>query len=137
MTQQTSSSITRTVCIAALVALTGPVVPAAAQDAPLTLGEAVTRAVERYPSVRVAAAQVAAATASAVLAREAYLPRADVVWQLNRSTRNNVAGLLFPQPVLSPISGPVSPESGASIWNHAAGVLFVWEPFDFGYRFNE
>jgi outer membrane protein len=116
----------------AIVAVCGGV--ALAQDAPITLQQAVAQATDRYASVRAATAQVSATAASAALARDAYLPRADVVWQLNRSTRNNVAGLLFPQPVLSPISGPVSPESGDSIWNHAAGVLFVWEPFDFGYR---
>ena len=91
----------------------------------MTLPQAVTQAIERYPSMRAAAAQVATATASAALARDAYLPRADVVWQINRSTRNNVAGLLFPQPVISPISGPVNAESGASIWNHAAGMCLV------------
>src|SRR5207244_6166816 len=94
-----------------------------AQEAPLTLQQAVTQATDRYPSVRAAAAQVSAASANAALARDAYLPRADVLWQINRSTRNNVSGLLFPQGVISPISGPVTPESGAPIWNHAVGVL--------------
>ncbi len=105
-----------------------------AQQTPLTLQQAVTQATDRYPSVRAAAAQVSAASANAALARDAYLPRADLIWQINRSTRNNVSGLLFPQGVVSPISGPVSPESGESIWNHAAGVLVAWEPLDFGYR---
>lgn len=134
MTQQSSSQLVRIARTAALIALTSGGLPAAAQDVPITLQSAVARAVERYPAVRAAAAQLTGATANAALARDAYLPRADLLWQVNRSTRNNVAGLLFPQPVLSPISGPVSPESGESIWNHAAGVLVVWEPLDFGYR---
>jgi outer membrane protein TolC len=94
----------------------------------------VARAEERYPSIRAAAAQVAAATAGAGLARGAYLPRADLLWQTNRSTRNNVSGLLLPQSVVSPISGPVSPSSYDTIWNNAAGITVAWEPVDFGYR---
>lgn len=110
------------------------VIPSSAQDTPVTLPDAVARAVERYPSMRAAGAEVATAAANAALARDAYLPRADAVWQINRSTRNNISGLLFPQSVIAPISGPVTPESADSIWNHAAGVLFAWEPLDFGYR---
>jgi outer membrane protein len=116
----------------AVVPLTVGVVRA--QDAPITLQQAVTQATERYPAVRAAAAQVSTASANAALARDAYLPRADLLWQLNRSTRNNTSGLLFPQGVISSISGAVIPESGDSIWNHAAGVLVAWEPLDFGYR---
>ena len=116
----------------AIVAVSVSVVRA--QEAPITLQQAVTQATDRYPSVRAAAAQVSAASANAALARDAYLPRADLLWQINRSTRNNISGLLFPQGVLSPISGPVSPESADAIWNHAAGMLVAWEPLDFGYR---
>jgi outer membrane protein len=107
---------------------------ARAQDAPITLQQAVTEATDRYPSVRAAEAQVSAASASQAIARDAYLPRADALWQINRSTRNNISGLLFPQGVLPAISGAVAAESADSIWNHAAGVLVAWEPLDFGYR---
>jgi outer membrane protein len=100
----------------------------------LTLQQAVARAVERYPAVRAASAQVAAAAASTAIARDAYLPRADLLWQTNRATRNNISSLLLPQAIISGISGPVSPESSQSIWNNAAGVLVAWEPVDFGYR---
>ena len=67
-----------------------------AQEAPITLQQAVTQATDRYPSVRAAAAQVSAASANAALARDAYLPRADVLWQINRSTqpRREQAGLV-------------------------------------------
>lgn len=105
-----------------------------AQDAPLTLPQAVRQAVDRYPAVRAATAQVDAAAASAALARDAYLPRAHVLWRINRTTRNNTSGLLLPQAVIPAISGAVTPESGDSIWNHAPGVLVAWEPLDFGYR---
>jgi outer membrane protein len=119
--------------VLAILAVSGSVI--GAQDAPITLQQAVTQATDRYPSVRAAAAQVDAASASAALARDAYLPRADLLWQINRSTRNNISGLLLlPQGVIPNISGAVTPESGDSIWNHAAGVLVAWEPLDFGYR---
>jgi outer membrane protein len=105
-----------------------------AQRAPLTLGEAVDRALAHYPSVQAGSAAAAAADASLALARTAYLPRADVVWQANRATRNNVAGLLLPQSIVSSITGPVTAATSASTWNSAAGVLVAWEPVDFGYR---
>src|SRR5215208_6764474 len=96
--------------IAVLVMCAASAASLLAQPAPITLPQAVTRAVGHYPAVRAAAAQIAVASANAV-------------WQVNRSTRNNISGLVFPQPVVSPISGPVSLESNASIWNHALGVL--------------
>jgi len=74
---------------------------------PLTLNAAVDLALDNYPAIRVARAQVAAARAGIELARTAYLPRTDLLWQENRATRNNVFGLLLPQPVISSISGPV------------------------------
>src|SRR4051812_29649579 len=99
-------------CALAILALGSSTL--AAQDAPLTLQQVVARATERYPAIRAAAAQVSAAAASAAVSRDAYLPRADLVWQTNRSTRNNISGLLFPQPVVSGISGPVSPDTNQS-----------------------
>ena len=121
---------------AVLVAALWPTAAIAQTSAagPLTLQAAVAQAVARYPAVRAAAAQVTAASASAAVARDAYLPRADLLWQTNRSTRNNISSLLLPQPVIAGISGPVSPETADSIWNNAAGVLVAWEPLDFGYR---
>ncbi len=69
------------------------------------------------------------------LSRTAYLPRTDLLWQSNRATRNNIFGLLLPQSVVPPISGPVlSATSDRGVWGSAAGVLLSWEPFDFGYR---
>jgi outer membrane protein TolC len=69
------------------------------------------------------------------LSRTAYLPRTDLLWQSNRATRNNIFGLLLPQSVVPPISGPVLPgTSDRGVWGSAAGILVSWEPFDFGYR---
>jgi outer membrane protein len=101
----------------------------------LTLDQAVEMALSHYPSVRAALAQASAAGAGIDLARTAYLPRTDLVWQANRATRNNVFGLFFPQPIPLPISGPVlGTNSGTSAWGSATGFLLTWEPFDFGLR---
>lgn len=92
-------------------------------------------ALKNYPAVRAAMEQVSAARAGVGLARTTYLPRADLLWQSNRATRNNIFGLLLPQSVIPAISGPVLPTtSGSAAWGSAGGLLFSWEPFDFGYR---
>jgi MFS family permease len=58
-----------------------------------------------------------------------------MVWQANRATDNNITGLVLPQSIIAPISGPVPTRtSNRSAWGSAAGLLFSWEPFDFGYR---
>ena len=110
-----------------------------AQDAapprPATLSEAVAAAVARYPAVRVSQEQLAAAAAGIALARTSYLPRVDSLAQINRATRNNVFGLLFPQSVIPSISGPVlNTNNLTNVWGSAVGVLVSWEPFDFGFR---
>jgi outer membrane protein len=101
----------------------------------LTLEEAVDFALKNYPAVRASIERVNAAQAGVGLARTNYLPRADMLWQTNRATDNNITGLLLPQSIVAPISGPVpvSP-SNQSAWGSAAGLLFSWEPVDFGYR---
>ena len=100
-----------------------------------TLEEAVNFALQNYPAVRASIEQLSAARAGVGLAKTTYLPRADMLWQANRATRNNIFGLLLPQPVISPISGPVlSTTSNDSVWGGAAGLLVSWEPFDFGRR---
>jgi outer membrane protein TolC len=101
----------------------------------LTLEEAVDFGLKNYPAVRGALERVRAAEAGVGLARTNYLPKADIVWQTNRATDNNITGLLLPQSIIAPISGPVAVStSNRSAWGSAAGLLFSWEPFDFGYR---
>jgi outer membrane protein TolC len=101
----------------------------------LTLEEAVDFAQKNYPAVRAALERVNAAQAGVGLARTSYLPRADMLWQTNRATDNNITGLLLPQSVIAPITGAVTlSPSNQSAWGSAAGLLFSWEPFDFGYR---
>jgi len=100
-----------------------------------TLEQAVDFALKNYPAVRASLERVRAAEAGVDLARTNYLPRADVLWQANRATDNNITGLLLPQSIIAPISGPVPVStSNQSAWGSAAGLLFSWEPLDFGYR---
>ncbi len=107
---------------------------AVAQQAPLTLEQAVQQAMSKYPAVRVSQEQVSAAAAAIKLARTSYLPRADFLGQANRATHNNVFGMFLPY-VISPISGPVlGTNSLSSVWGTAVGATVAWEPFDFGLR---
>jgi outer membrane protein len=131
----------RLACIAACLSLFAPILPRAAAQGQqassrtFTLEQSVDYALQNYPAIRASLEQVSAAHAGVTLAKTNYLPRADMLWQGNRATRNNVFGLLLPQSVISPISGPVLPSaSNESVWGSAAGLLFTWEPFDFGRR---
>jgi outer membrane protein TolC len=115
------------------------VAPAVAQPSPpgfpITLQDAIRYASDNYPAIRAAQARVAAQESGVDLAHTSYLPRVDTSLQINRATRNNVAGLLLPGTTIPAISGPVSDEtSWSSIWGSGAGVLMSWEAFDFGQR---
>ena len=106
-----------------------------AQQAPLTIHQAVENALRNYPAIRVSQEQINAASAGIQLARTSYLPRVDLLAQANRATRNNVFGLLLPQSVIPSMSGPViGTNNFGTAWGSAAGVLLSWEPFDFGLR---
>src|SRR5262249_46849693 len=101
----------------------------------LTLDQAIEYATTHYPTVRAALEQVNASAAGVDVARSAYLPRLDSLWQSNRATANNIFGQLLPQSVLPSITGPVLPSATTqSVWGSATGALFSWEPFDFGLR---
>jgi outer membrane protein len=101
----------------------------------LTLEQAIQYATDHYPTIRAALEQVSASAAGVDVARSAYLPRLDSLWQSNRGTANNIFGLVLPQSVIPSLTGPVlSSTSAASVWGSAAGALFSWEPFDFGLR---
>ena len=127
------------VVLASVVALTttarAQVGGAQSPPTTLTLEQALQYALDHYPTVRAALEQVSASTANVSVAKAAYLPRFDSVWQTNRATANNIFGQLLPQSVLPSISGPVLPSaSGQSVWGSAAGGLLSWEPVDFGLR---
>lgn len=118
------------------------VVSAAASDAqpqrppsPVTLPQAVQYAIDNYPAIRASLARVSAQETGVDLAQTSYLPRLDSTLQINRATRNNVAGLLLPGTPIPGISGPVSDgTSSSSIWGSAGGLLLSWEALDFGLR---
>jgi outer membrane protein len=100
----------------------------------LTIQEAVKLAVDNYPAVRAALANIQVSAAGVDLARTTYLPRADVLWQMNRATRNSVVGLVLPQPVVAGISGGIGVDRNETVWGSATGLMINWEPFDFGVR---
>jgi outer membrane protein len=101
----------------------------------LNISKAVEGALKNYPAIRISQEQLTAASAGIQLARTSYLPRVDLLAQVNRATRNNVFGLLLPQNVIPSMSGPVIGSNNfGTAWGSAAGVLVSWEPFDFGLR---
>jgi outer membrane protein TolC len=101
----------------------------------MTIEQAVQRSQQIYPQIRISTEQIAAAAAGINLARTAYLPRIEGLAQVNRATRNNIYGMLLPQTVIAPISGPPNPtNAGTNVWGSAVGFLVSWEPFDFGLR---
>jgi outer membrane protein TolC len=100
-----------------------------------TLEQAVQYGLDHYPTVRAALERISASTADVSVAKSAYLPRLDALWQSNRATANNIFGQVLPQSVIPAMSGPVlSSASGGSVWGSATGALFSWEPLDFGLR---
>src|SRR5215472_14154248 len=100
-----------------------------------TLEEAVDFALKNYPAVRASLERVRSAEAGVGVAQTSYLPQASILWQSSRATDNNIAGLTLPNSVIAPITGPVTASpSGRSAWGSASGLLFSWEPVDFGYR---
>jgi outer membrane protein len=133
-------SVVRILTIVTLLVPTG--VSAQATQTPpqapplsLTLEQALAYAVDHYPTVRAALEHLNASAADVDVAKAAYWPRLDSLWQSHRSTANNIFGQVLPQSVIPAMSGPVLPAaSSAGVWGSATGALFSWEPFDFGLR---
>ena len=101
----------------------------------MTLKQVTNLARSNYPAIQAAQAQQRAAQGAVGVARTAYLPRTDLLWQTNRATANNIYGLLLPQGVIPNISGPViASDVSRSAWSSGGGALLSWQPFDFGVR---
>jgi outer membrane protein TolC len=130
--------MTARIAAAILAVTSGAGAHVAAQGASprtFTLAQAIQYAGDQYPAIAAALEQVNASSSGVDVARAAYLPRLDSLWQSNRATANNVFGQLLPQSVLPSMSGPVLPSaSSQSVWGSAAGALLSWEPVDFGLR---
>lgn len=129
--------ILQVLCMAALNVslLSGQEQPAERPSGPLTIQAAVDLAARNYPAIRASLAEVGVADSGIDLAKTAYLPQVGLRLGVNRATRNNVFGLIFPNGVIPAISGPVQDESTiTSTFGSSAGVLFSYEPFDFGLR---
>jgi outer membrane protein len=110
-------------------------IPAEQTVQTLTLPQAVDYALKHYPAVRISLARLLQAQAGISLARTQYLPTANMLWQTNRATFNNIFGQMLPQAVVPSISGPVlNSTSNTSTWGSAGGALVSWQPFDFGLR---
>ncbi len=104
-------------------------------NAGMTLQQVLEAAATNYPAIQAAQAHERAAKGTVAVAKTAYLPRADVLWQTNRATANNVYGLLLPQGVIPSISGPVLPSDvSRNAWSSGGAALLSWQPFDFGAR---
>jgi outer membrane protein len=104
------------------------------EEGPFTLEKAVERASTAYPAISAAKAQEEAANSAIDIARAAYLPRADVLWQLNRATTNKTNLTPLSQSVVPIPTEPARETTGHSDWNTLTGILFAWQPFDFGAR---
>ena len=101
----------------------------------LNLTQVIGAARASYPAIQAAQSQQRAAQGAVGVAKTAYLPRTDLLWQTNRATANNIYGLLLPQGVISTISGPViNSDVSRSAWSSGGGALLSWQPFDFGVR---
>jgi outer membrane protein len=101
---------------------------------PLTMESVITEAARRYPAIRTAEAQQEAARNAIGVAQAAYLPRADMLWQLNRATTNKANLTPLGQTIVPIPTEPARETTGHSDWNTLTGVLFSWQPFDFGVR---
>jgi outer membrane protein len=129
--------VTLAVCLAVPVGVwaQAPTTGQVARPQVFTFEQALQYAVEHYPTVRAALEEINASTAGVAVAKAAYLPRLDSLWQSHRGTANNIFGQVLPQSVIPAMSGPVlDSASGRSVWGSATGALLSWEPFDFGLR---
>ncbi len=103
-------------------------------SSPLTLEAAIAIATSHYPSIRVAAAQIAAAQGQVDVAKVAYMPRSDFFWQNNWATANQQTGLFFPMPGLLPVAGGHSSQNWQTGFGNYGGLVNSWTVYDFGYR---
>src|SRR3954470_12935469 len=100
----------------------------------VTLAMAIEEAGTKYPAIRAAEQQRESAKSAIGVAQAAYLPRADMLWQANRATTNKANLIPLGQSVVPIPTPPARETTGHSDWNTLTGILFSWQPFDFGVR---
>src|SRR6201992_1917432 len=66
----------------------------------MTLVQVIETANANYPAIKASQAQQRAAQGAIGVAKTAYLPHSDILWQTDRATANNILGLLLPQAVI-------------------------------------
>ena len=102
-----------------------------------SLSAAVGTSLKNFPTIRYAKAKVLQTRAGITLARTAYLPTFDALFQELRTTSNVIAGSVFPQ-TLDVIPMQTGQErkgsSLSSIFADNVGSNFSWELYDFGLR---
>jgi outer membrane protein TolC len=101
---------------------------------PVSLHELLIRAETNYPLLKSRALDVLAAEKGIDISRSTIIPTLDASYQLNRSTYNNITGMVYPQFII-PISGPPSSENNMKgAFGSAASLLLNWQPITFGLR---
>jgi outer membrane protein TolC len=120
--------------VVAVVAATASAASAQAPDPALqifTLDQALRYAAEHYPTVRSALEQVNASAAGVDVARSAYLPRLDSLWQSSRAPLNNtsVRSCRSRSSLRCPPALPAG--LGRRVWERGLARA-SWEPVDFG-----
>jgi outer membrane protein len=119
----------------ALVAVPATLLAQTTPPSAMTLEQVIETASANYPAIKASQAQQRAVQGTIGVAKTAYLPHTDILWQTNRATANNILGLLLPQATIPSVTGSVLPaDPTRSAWNSAGGALVSWQPFDFGAR---
>ena len=99
-----------------LIVVSGRTLPTQGQALPthpLTLDEAIDYALAHYPAVRAALEQVESARSGVALARTSYLPQLNPIYQANRATQNQVAGIFLPV-----VDHPFGRRSGPAVFGN-------------------
>ncbi len=110
------------------------ILPADAQQQPVTLHQLLQQAETNYPALQASKLATDAAKNNVAFIRNSAIPSLDASYQLNYATHNNISGMVYPQYIL-PISGPPSATNNLSgVFGSATGLLLNWQPVTFGQR---
>ncbi|MFN8656811.1 MAG: TolC family protein [Candidatus Obscuribacterales bacterium] len=129
--------VSQTSCFAQDSSSNQPIVitPSTRIGTPLTLQGAIEMSHRNYPAIRSASLRADAAKEGITQAKTAYLPHADIMFDENYGTANNITGFLAPQMIVPNISGQVQNKNNfLGGFGFTSGALISWEPFDFGLR---